>query len=279
MHGNIRICFFNEMEHTPGKEVYSHCHGCYELVYYHCGSGTTELDGRHIPYRGGSFCLIPPMTPHTEHHPQSCRLSFIGFITGDDLRPVCGMHTDTEDGMVREQIARFFTEMQNKAYGYEMLAEDAVRAILIGTFRRESTCTGNDPDRMLYAMNYLNEYFNTHVNMKQLASMCGYGYDYFHHRFRERTGMSPSAYLKRRRLVSAAKLICDGVSCTDAAYRCGFAGSSQFSRMFREQYGFPPSEIRVRGFDVTADEYLDRPMHGMSGTPGGPICQKSPKSP
>ncbi|MGM9625716.1 MAG: helix-turn-helix domain-containing protein [Eubacteriales bacterium] len=261
MQGTVKICFFNEMNHNPGKEVYDHRHGCYELVYYHTGNGTVRMGGGIIPYRSGSFCLIPPMCSHAEYHSAPCRLSFIGFITGDDLRSVCGMHTDTEDMFFARQMKDFFNEQRRKAYGYEMLMQDAVRKILIYLLRAKETETKNVPDRMLYAVNYLNEYYNDRIDMKQLASMCGYGYDYFHHLFRERTGMSPTEYLKRRRLASAAKLLQEGVSCTDAAYRCGFSGSAHFSRVFRKQYGFPPSEIHLHRFDAAADEYFGESSH------------------
>ncbi len=257
MQGSIRICFFNEMEHNPGAEVSSHRHGCYELIYYHSGEGTASIGDTVYPYRAGTFSIIPPMTWHTEYHTTHCRLSFIGFICGDDLSRICGIHSDTEAHPTADLMHSFFDEVRDKEYGYEALLSDIVRKILITTFRRTVTVPKAASDRMLYAVNYINEYFNTHIDMKQLAAMCGYGYDYFHHLFRDRTGMSPSSYLKRRRLLSAAKLLCEGVSCTDAAYRCGFSNSSQFSRMFRSQYGFPPSEIHRRGFDITADEYLE----------------------
>ena len=255
MHSSIRICFFNEMEHATGAEVNSHRHGCYELIYYHSGTGTTVIGDTVSSYAAGTFALVPPMTWHAETHASHCRLSFIGFICGDDLSAICGIHTDTTD-LTAALIRTFFDEVHGKAYGYEALLEDTVRRFVITAFRTRTEVPNGTSDRILYAINYLNEYFNTRIDMKQLASMCGYGYDYFHHLFRDRIGMSPSAYLKRRRLLSAAKLLCEGISCTDAAYRCGFSNSSQFSRMFREQYGFPPSEINRHEFDITADEYL-----------------------
>ena len=256
MQGSIRICFFNEMQHEPGTKVSSHRHGCYELIYYHSGEGFTSIGDKLHPYRSGSFSIVPPMTWHTEQHTNHCRLSFIGFICGDDISRICGIHTDPDGHPIAALMQYFFDELHSKAYGYEALLTDTVRKMLITVFRSTPVITGSGTDRMLYAVNYINEYFNTHIDMKHLASMCGYGYDYFHHLFRDRTGMSPSEYLRRRRLLSAARLLCDGVSCTDAAYRCGFSNSSQFSRMFRAQYGFPPSEIHRRGFDITADEYL-----------------------
>lgn len=258
MQGSIRICFFNEMEHQPGAEVSSHRHGCYELIYYHSGEGSVSIGDASFPYCAGTFTIIPPMTWHTESHTTHCRLSFIGFICGDELSHICGVHSDIEAHPTADLMRCFFEEVRGKAYGYEALLSDIVRKILIMTFRRTTTVPNVSTDRILYAVNYINEYFNTRIDMKQLAAMCGYGYDYFHHLFRNRTGVSPTNYLIRRRLLSAAKLLCEGVSCTDAAYRCGFSNSSQFSRMFRSQYGFPPSEITRRGFDITADEYLDK---------------------
>lgn len=47
----------------------------------------------------------------------------------------------------------FFNEQREKAYGYEMLMQDAVRKMFIYLLRSKETETKNVPDRMLYAVN------------------------------------------------------------------------------------------------------------------------------
>ena len=55
--------------------------------------------------------------------------------------------------------------------------------------------------------------------------------------------------LLRRRLDQALRLLLadsnDEHSLTDVAKRCGFGGTSQFSRAFRARFGLPPRQYRA----------------------------------
>jgi len=63
----------------------------------------------------------------------------------------------------------------------------------------------------------------------------------------EAEGTSPARYILRQRLERAyAQLTSGGTAATiaDVAYRCGFASQSHFTRVFREQFGRTPREVR-----------------------------------
>jgi AraC-like DNA-binding protein len=63
--------------------------------------------------------------------------------------------------------------------------------------------------------------------------------------FHERFGMSPKAYLSKLRLHRATELLLSGhPSVKEVAFACGFSDEKFFSRVFKEKYGFSPSQLK-----------------------------------
>lgn len=59
-------------------------------------------------------------------------------------------------------------------------------------------------------------------------------------------GLSPAAYLRGYRLGRARELLRGGSTVSSAASRCGFLDVGTFTRGYRRQHGYPPSEERAR---------------------------------
>lgn len=62
--------------------------------------------------------------------------------------------------------------------------------------------------------------------------------------FRSEAGESPSAWMRRRRIEHAQRLIAQGLAVTEVAERLGFANPYHFSRVFKSVTGIPPSHVR-----------------------------------
>ena len=82
--------------------------------------------------------------------------------------------------------------------------------------------------------------------LEALADRACFSPYHFHRIFKEYTGETPSNYVRRVRLQKAITKIEHGGrrSLSGVALECGFAQSSDFSRAFREEYGYPPSQHR-----------------------------------
>ncbi|MEZ4939542.1 MAG: ATP-binding protein [Saprospiraceae bacterium] len=60
------------------------------------------------------------------------------------------------------------------------------------------------------------------------------------------TGKTPSQFIRSVRLKKAMDLLrSSGLNVSEIAYEVGFTGPQYFSRMFKEEFGFPPSELRA----------------------------------
>ena len=62
--------------------------------------------------------------------------------------------------------------------------------------------------------------------------------------FKAQTGSTVHAYVRQKRLLSAARLIREGVPAGKAAADSGFGDYSAFHRAFRECFGISPGELK-----------------------------------
>lgn len=82
---------------------------------------------------------------------------------------------------------------------------------------------------------------------QEVAPQVGLAYENFRKRFVDLTGESPGRYQKRRRLEWACASICHGESSLkEIADALGFCDVFHFSKAFKQQFGFTPSDYRRR---------------------------------
>lgn len=80
-----------------------------------------------------------------------------------------------------------------------------------------------------------------------LASISAMSRSIFAERFTARVGEAPLHYVKRLKLTLAADMLASGgIRVTQAAERIGYASDAAFSRAFKAQFGYAPSEASQR---------------------------------
>ncbi len=68
-----------------------------------------------------------------------------------------------------------------------------------------------------------------------------------HRKVKALTACSPQELLRRMRLLYAFKLLLEGSgSISEIATQCGFSSPAYFSTAFKEQFGYPPGEVRKK---------------------------------
>lgn len=73
------------------------------------------------------------------------------------------------------------------------------------------------------------------------AAALGCSREHFTRGFRDQAGLSPGAWLRRRRIERAEELLAAGTPVAEVARRVGFASRSHFAAAFRKQRGRAPS--------------------------------------
>jgi AraC-like DNA-binding protein len=85
------------------------------------------------------------------------------------------------------------------------------------------------------------------IDISELAGTIGYSLSHFFRMFRRSFGITPHAYVMRRRLAVAQELLTSTDLClAEIALKAGFCDQSHLSRSFRRFSGLPPRAFRVQ---------------------------------
>ena len=106
----------------------------------------------------------------------------------------------------------------------------------------------NHDERLNDVKLYIREHINEPLNRKVLAAVAGFSVPHFHRIFTNHMGENITDYVRRVRLERAGrKLRMGAVDITEVALAAGYDTHAAFSKAFKQQYGFTPSEFRELG--------------------------------
>jgi AraC family transcriptional regulator len=107
---------------------------------------------------------------------------------------------------------------------------------------------GGLPPAMLRRVRvYVESHMDENIDLDMLASTVGLSRYHFARSFKQSEGITPHAFLLKRRLESAQELLLHStISLSEIALAVGFADQSHFTRRFRQWSGVSPGEFRKR---------------------------------
>lgn len=240
-----RLLRLNYERRRKDMEIGEHSHRWYEFVYYLSAEGRFTLGGRERNIKPGRFTVIRPDSPHSERH----------FCDGDVMFCIFECDTplseqvldDDGEGTVRRICEALIKEYFSPGEYSDELIRLMFEELIIRTVRREGSC--DDPVRDIsWAAEFIERRYAESIDLRSLARSLGLGYDYFHHIFKKKYGISPKQYQMRCRTERAKQLLLSGrYSCTEVAYLSGFSDSAQFSLIFKRECGVAPSRYGREG--------------------------------
>jgi len=237
-----KIMLVHREPRCAGSPVAEESHSWWELVYYISCEGTLMMDGETYEIKPGRFTLCRPHTPHSEMHTVNSVVLFCIFQCGIEHENLV-LDDDSEHTVLRLCEAMVTENRRSGTFSGE-LQELILREILLRALRWQADRIGRRRD-IEWAAEVIDQNFREPLRLHSLAADIGYGYDYFHHRFRERFGCSPKQYQIKRRVSYAKELLESGrYTCTEVAYLAGFSDSAQFSRIFKTYTGVSPANWR-----------------------------------
>lgn len=189
------------------------------------------------------------------------------------------IHSITAHGNNRVILLQFAPEMidcfsrqyqglipQNNVLRGRMLPEDAVFSQnlflqkaalyqLVGeltelTSFKQADITGNS--KILHRiLSYIEQHFTESCTLKEAADCLGYEYTYLSRFFKKHTNLSYTQYLNRCRIQHAMELLkTKNLPIYEIAYQSGFENVRNFNRIFLENTGLTPSQMRASGTDA-----------------------------
>lgn len=109
------------------------------------------------------------------------------------------------------------------------------------------------PDTITNALTYINNNLSNHISVEEISKKTNVSINTLERYFTKYLDISPSAYIKKKRLSNASRLLLLGYSVTDAAMNSGFSDCSAFIKIFLETYGETPYAYKKRIIDSRLD--------------------------
>jgi AraC-like DNA-binding protein len=85
-----------------------------------------------------------------------------------------------------------------------------------------------------------------HYKPQAIARLCGVNIRTLQRHFRKHQQTTLSTWLTHHRMQQAHQIILAGASVKEACFELGYKQPSHFTRVFRSEYGFPPSFLLSR---------------------------------
>ncbi len=97
---------------------------------------------------------------------------------------------------------------------------------------------------MALAICFIDEYFCDPITVVDIAQNAHVSVNTLERHFSEILHMTPSSYLKKKRLANAAEMLYKGYTVTEACQSSGFADYSSFIATFKKNYGMTPLKYK-----------------------------------
>ena len=108
-------------------------------------------------------------------------------------------------------------------------------------------------DRMNSAIDYIEKNIDDEIKIFEVAKIASCSSYHFQRMFYAIIGITPSEYIRRRRLTLAAKELSVGnEKIIDIALKYGYDSPNSFTRAFRNMHGINPRDVRSTGVRLTA---------------------------
>lgn len=95
-------------------------------------------------------------------------------------------------------------------------------------------------------LNYISYNYINPMTIKEIATANNMSVNTLERKFLKSLKMTPSAYIKQKRLANAVRLLSEGESVTEASINSGFSDCSAFITLFKKQYGITPLKFKQK---------------------------------
>ena len=234
-----------------------HYHNCLEIGMCVSGSGVEFIADDIYPFYSNSLTIIQRGCIHDSHivmkEPTDAPSEWI-FVFAD--LDALGISFNCRKSMVLNDLEMtrlfllMFDELDTQPEGYQSIFLHLLRAFLLKLSRImpvENDKTEYQPtnDQIMFAINYIAQYYNKDITIGELAKCCNMSVSNFRKQFKESVGTSPLEYLNNLRISVAHHLLCTTEQpILTISEDVGFRSLSSFNRLFKRIYGFSPRQAR-----------------------------------
>lgn len=146
-------------------------------------------------------------------------------------------------------VDKIFTAISEKSAGYEFEflsgVYEIIKDIASAPNFKERPFKNSKYEKIKTALAIIEENYNSHFALEQLAAACDMSPNYFCRFFKEMTQKTPFDYINIYRINVACEMLTkSSETITDIAYSCGFNDLSYFIKIFKKYKGVSPNSYR-----------------------------------
>ena len=239
---------------SPSNQNEPHIHRETELYVNLSGDIAFEVENRIYPISRGSVIIAKPYEYHRciylSDEPHKHWWVLIDSDGEDELSlPILtsqGNHIRLgEEALLKltEQL-RLLTEKN-----LSPLNANIAYLSLISLLSEENSIPSTDPSSqlspdVLLALRYMDEHIAEHIELPTLARAAFVSVNTLERHFKGSLNMTPSAMLKRKRLIYSTRFLRDGASVSEACEKSGFTDYSGYINAFRLFFGMTPLKYK-----------------------------------
>lgn len=241
---------------TLTREHVAHVHRYHQLILATCGSTELAIEGHGDRITGSRGCLIP-CGRHHEYQGDGQNRTFVLDVPVTGLAGECELIDRLFDQprffVVPNGLHRMADSLMPQLEQFPVLHNEIAVLLL-----RALSLHLHDDNAALHALkaptavserldleridSWIDRHLADEIRVDDLARQCALSPGHFHHCFRLATGVTPQAYVQRRRLAHAQALVERGdLPLGQVGIQVGFRDQGSFSRAYRRQFGNPPS--------------------------------------
>jgi AraC-like DNA-binding protein len=222
--------------------------------------GVLAVAGRQVPLQKRGVYIVPSGLPLSSRNDADITQFYVHFdlrgvppfafrelFPGPVLVPdVSGFHDSVED--LGERVARhgssdLATQCRIKGTVYEAFGHylgEVSSELIERSWKRMAAL-----EPVLAALHMIEDRLDQVIRNGDLAAACNLSEDYFIHKFRDATGFTPTAFIRKRRVAMGAQLLLFTTESIESiATKTGFTDRFYFSRVFTRETGHPPAAYR-----------------------------------
>lgn len=236
-----------------------HFHSFVEFYYLKSGRISYFTDNKTFSVEKGDFLIIPPNTIHNSlpggtqkrhriliYLNESFVTSFAELSSLTKTGPLLFHLEDTE--RASQIIFQLLEEDKNQRNENMLVALLIELLITLSRKTSVSVLPKVQPvvsSRLSDILDYINANYSSSISLSSVAKKFYLNSSYLSRLFREKTGLTFTAYLNKQRVINAIKMLSStDKTITDIALLNGFASSNSFCKVFKANLGTSPLKYR-----------------------------------
>ena len=104
-------------------------------------------------------------------------------------------------------------------------------------------------ERVIKAKQFIDKNYGLEIDLDTITTAANSSKFHLNREFKRHYGITPSHYLKDKRILEAKKLLSESSTVTDTCFSVGYDSLSTFSMLFRRWTGFSPRVFKKARLD------------------------------